>query len=258
MCVLLILKNRVEGWPWVVAANRDEAYARPSRPPRSVRGPIRFFAGSDRTAGGTWLGVNEKGLIAAITNRPGGDRNPERPSRGQVTVAVLMQPDAAAARSYLEDLEQDVTPWRISSLSEDRDLHVVEAPLSGPPTPGYNPFNLFVAHGDDGFVTYNSGGTRVQDVDEGVHILTNDHDLDQLPVDPTLDRTWSVAERGDLIDSLKQFLARHEDAICKHGEEYGTVSSSIVTVGPDFPRDSLYLHAEGSPCTTPFTSYKNN
>ena len=273
MCVLLILKDRAIGWPWVIAANRDEALARPSRPPAAVRGPFRFFAGSDKVAGGTWLGVNERGLVSVITNRPGDVADPRRPSRGHVTVAALLQPDAAAARRLLQDLSKDRCPWKIAGagpdgktgLAGDEDLHVEERPLTDEPPEPYNPFNLFVAHGEEGFVTYHDAGPTFVDVEPGVHILTNHHDLDALPADALLDRigrdrVWRREERDELVATLREALAHHDGVgpddyrICKHGEEYGTVSSTILAVGPEWPGDALFLHADGKPCETRFTS----
>ena len=97
------------------------------------------------------------------------------------------------------------------------------------------------------------------DVAPGLHVLTNHHDLDALPADALLDRVgrdrvWSREERGELVATLKAALATHVGVgpdgyrICKHGEEYGTVSSSILAVGPEFPGDALFLHADGRPC----------
>lgn len=257
MCVLLILKDRLEGHPWVVAANRDEEYDRPSRPPGPVRGPLRLFCGLDLRSGGTWLGVNEKGLIAVITNRPGGDDDPSRPSRGRIPLAVLLQPDLDCAAAVLRDLEKDRTPWTISSWEDGRDRHVAEAPRRSE-TP-YNPFNLFVAQGARGFVAHNDGEIELREVTPGVHTLTNHHDLDRLRAGEILDRigrerVWRREERGELVRTLQEVLGRHDGVgpepyvLCKHGRERGTVSSTILAVGDDFPRDALLLHSEGSPC----------
>lgn len=68
MCLILIAKNRHPTWDLVIAANRDEFYQRPASianywPDRSY-----LLAGRDLNAGGTWLGVDTQGRIAAITN----------------------------------------------------------------------------------------------------------------------------------------------------------------------------------------------
>ncbi len=40
------------------------------------------------------------------------------------------------------------------------------------------------------------------------------------------------------------------DAVCIHGDVYGTVSASLVVVGSD--GEVSYRHAAGRPCVTPF------
>ena len=64
MCVLALL---LEPGRLLVAANRDEAFDRPSAPPAEVEPGI--VAGRDLRAGGTWLGYNNHGLFVAVTNR---------------------------------------------------------------------------------------------------------------------------------------------------------------------------------------------
>ncbi len=69
-------------YPLVVAANRDEFYHRPSTSPTAICSDPLIVAPRDLEAGGTWFGVNGKGLVAAITNIP--DRNAigsRRPAR---------------------------------------------------------------------------------------------------------------------------------------------------------------------------------
>ena len=55
MCTIAIL-FRATDVPLVVAANRDEPYARPTRPPEVI-GPA-IVGGVDALSGGTWLAVN--------------------------------------------------------------------------------------------------------------------------------------------------------------------------------------------------------
>src|SRR5882724_3169822 len=69
MCLLAIFYRMVDDAPLVVGANREEFYARPALPPQILDGPVRAVAGVDAQAGGTWLGVNENGLLVAVTNR---------------------------------------------------------------------------------------------------------------------------------------------------------------------------------------------
>ena len=74
MCTIAIL-IRVADVPVVIAANRDELYARPTRPPE-VLGPA-IVGGVDALSGGSWLAVNRAGRFAAVTNQRALDTPPQ-------------------------------------------------------------------------------------------------------------------------------------------------------------------------------------
>src|ERR1700682_4747780 len=89
MCLLALFFRAVPDAPLVVGANREEFYARGGEPPRLLDGPVRAVAGVDPTAGGTWFGVNEHGLVIALTNRIK-SQPPARPrSRGLLVRDLL-------------------------------------------------------------------------------------------------------------------------------------------------------------------------
>src|SRR5690348_2804963 len=69
MCTIAILSDVVAGAPLVIAANRDEIYARPARPPHVLRDAPRIVGGSDAVGGGTWLAVRADGRFVAVTNQ---------------------------------------------------------------------------------------------------------------------------------------------------------------------------------------------
>ncbi|MCC6782813.1 MAG: NRDE family protein, partial [Planctomycetes bacterium] len=79
MCTLVLLRRPGHAWPLLVAANRDEMRERPWRPP-ARHWPDRpdVFAGLDELAGGSWLGLNDHGVAAAVLNR----RNTLGPAAG--------------------------------------------------------------------------------------------------------------------------------------------------------------------------------
>ena len=83
MCTLIVLHRCVPGRPLVVAANRDEFLSRPAEGPaiREGRGG-RILSPLDLEAGGTWLGLNDRGVFVGLTNlRPhsaGPGRRPDR------------------------------------------------------------------------------------------------------------------------------------------------------------------------------------
>ena len=70
MCLLVVVSRMVPEWPLIVAANRDEQYARPADPVTVLRERPRTLGGRDRLAGGTWLALNEHGVVAGLTNQP--------------------------------------------------------------------------------------------------------------------------------------------------------------------------------------------
>ncbi|MGI9135282.1 MAG: NRDE family protein, partial [Rhodoferax sp.] len=89
----------------LLLSNRDEYYARPTQPLRwwsHNQGP-RILAGQDLQAGGTWLGVNQRGWLAALTNfRSGQTQRTDTPSRGGLVEGFLR--GDADAPTYLQGL----------------------------------------------------------------------------------------------------------------------------------------------------------
>ena len=89
MCLIVFAWRPGHAQPLVVAANRDEFYARPSKPlDQWVEAP-QVFAGRDLEAGGTWLGVGANGRFAALTNIREPRRPPARRSRGELVSDFL-------------------------------------------------------------------------------------------------------------------------------------------------------------------------
>ena len=99
-------------------------------------------------AGGSWLGINDHGLIAAVLNREGtlGPQSDKR-SRGELVLEALDHAEAGDAAGALADLQPDA----------------------------YRPFNLVLAdprtaywlrHGGDGEI-------RVHPIPAGLHMLAS-------------------------------------------------------------------------------------
>src|SRR5437588_7518752 len=97
MCLLALLYRVATDAPVIVGANREEAYARGGEAPRLLHGVCRFVAGVDPVAGGTWLGVNEHGVVVAVTNRPKSEIPPQPRSRGLLVRELLDCSTAADA-----------------------------------------------------------------------------------------------------------------------------------------------------------------
>ena len=67
MFTLIVFRGVDPRFPLVIAANRDERQTRPTREPADLAGGI--CAPIDLVHGGSWIGVNARGLTASITNR---------------------------------------------------------------------------------------------------------------------------------------------------------------------------------------------
>jgi uncharacterized protein with NRDE domain len=112
VCTVVILHRPNHAWPLLLGANRDEMLARPTDPP-GAHWPDRpdLVAGRDREAGGTWLGLNRYGLVAAVLNRPGSlGPAPGKRSRGELPLLALEHATAEDAVAALADL--DGRAWR--------------------------------------------------------------------------------------------------------------------------------------------------
>src|SRR5205814_9459175 len=99
VCLVGMLVQTHPEFPLVVAANRDELPERPAIPTTVLReAPPWILGGRDELAGGTWLAVNEAGVVAGLTNRPtAGERDPDKRSRGELPIALASHASAAEA-----------------------------------------------------------------------------------------------------------------------------------------------------------------
>lgn len=100
MCLILVAYRLHRQRPLVVAANRDEFYARPARPAHWWRNEdgAPVFGGRDVTAKGTWLAVAANGTLAAVTNWTEDRNAPPAPrSRGELATRFLSGGTPAAA-----------------------------------------------------------------------------------------------------------------------------------------------------------------
>ena len=136
MCTLAILRRPDHDWPVIVGANRDEMIDRPSLPPgRHWPDRPEVVAGMDLLAGGSWLGVNDWGVVAAVLNRHGSlGPAPGQRSRGELVLEALDHADAVAAAAALSHLDPAA----------------------------YRSFNLIVADNRDGFWLRHAGGGQIE------------------------------------------------------------------------------------------------
>jgi uncharacterized protein with NRDE domain len=226
MCLILLAYRCHPDADVLMAGNRDEFLRRPAAAPGLVQTGPRIWAGRDLEAGGTWMGRNEYGLMAALTNRRSGEPPPADPrSRGEIVMGLLRQ-----------RRPQDAARW-----------------LADQPHARFRPYSVLFGDGQAfySFSPQDAGEPRL--LDAGIYALSN-ASLD--------DRSWPKVERshrflsehihrsGDrLLAALESFLCDATPADAQAslvpGEEihgvmgaifirsdgYGTVSSSIFTLG---------------------------
>ena len=104
MCLVAVAWRTHPDYPLIVAANRDEFHARPTRPADWWPDRPAIAAGRDLKAGGTWMGVSRSGRFAALTNyREMVQTDDGAPSRGELVADFLDGSMSAAA--YCRDLD---------------------------------------------------------------------------------------------------------------------------------------------------------
>lgn len=110
MCLIILAHQCRPGQPLVVAANRDEFFARPTAPARFWQDHSSLLAGQDLELGGTWLGITRNGRFAAITNSRDPARTAPAPrSRGELTLNFLVGADSP--RDYLHRIAESADAY---------------------------------------------------------------------------------------------------------------------------------------------------
>lgn len=104
MCILFIAVNQHPKYPLIIAANRDEFHQRPTQASHFWERHPNMLAGKDLSAGGTWMGINKAGRIAALTNiRAPGKERENAISRGELVANYLTQ--GQSSEEYLLQLQ---------------------------------------------------------------------------------------------------------------------------------------------------------
>ncbi|ARK23414.1 hypothetical protein SporoP37_01035 [Sporosarcina sp. P37] len=97
MCLLAFQLQSHPKYKLVLMANRDEAYGRPTAPANFWSDHPEILAGRDMEQMGTWLGINKRGKVAALTNY----RDFTLPETGKLSrghiVSSYLQSDVKAA-----------------------------------------------------------------------------------------------------------------------------------------------------------------
>lgn len=257
VCTFILAWQVFEDSPVLVAANRDEAVGRPSHPPDRFSENPAVLAPWDEQAGGTWIGINEYGVLVAITNRWTDTELAAERSRGLLVGDALEHDSAEAAARFAE-----------------RSVEEFE----------YDGFNLVCVDENAAILLEWNGGLGVRNFDPGVHIVVNvgaDGEF-EIPASRSefaerqatntqqamVDLRPEPGERSaEWHDRATEILRDHKYGFCVHGDVaeepsadqseadasdggYGTRSSSLIRVERN--GTTGYRFADGPPCETEF------
>jgi len=246
MCSIVILRQSDSEWPILIGANRDEMVERQSLSPgRHWNQQKHIIAGKDVEAGGTWLGVNDYGLVAAVLNRMDtlGPLKNKR-SRGELVLEALDHADASEALNAIVDIEKD----------------------------SYRGFNMLIADNTNAYwIKSDEGNPIIEyfDIPEGLSMITA-HDrndmsseriktyLDQFSIATAPDPTTSNWTDWELLLGSSYSKSNNPlSAMCvKTDMGFQTVSSSLIAL-PNFEpklalKKPIFRFCPSSPDITPF------
>jgi uncharacterized protein with NRDE domain len=223
MCTLLFAYKTFSQSPLCLASNRDEFLDRPAAGfHRWLRDGEDILAPLDVQAGGTWIGVNTHGVVAAITNRFGVPPKRDRHSRGALVPRALTFTNAESALLDLEDLNAGL----------------------------FNPFHLLIADRHSAGIGW-SDGRRVHraPVEPGMHVLTErSFGASFRSREDNLRHALVLADSPDALTPLLQTRPSAKAAGARIDIEefnYGTRSSTLVRMSED--GSFRIQHAMGPP-----------
>jgi uncharacterized protein with NRDE domain len=91
MCLVIVAWRQHSKFPLIVAGNRDEFHARPTRDAHWWPDHPDIVGGRDLQAAGTWLALHRDGRFATVTNyRDAAPPSPKKRSRGHLVTDFLL------------------------------------------------------------------------------------------------------------------------------------------------------------------------
>lgn len=227
MCLIAFAWRPSHAQPLIVAANRDEFYARPTQPLAQWADAPQVYAGRDLEAGGTWLGITADGRFAALTNI----RNPSLPlghrSRGEL-VAQFLTSDTPI-EDYLADVAQRAAEYGgFNLLVGDRErLYYLNGASPEPRLLGQGVYGLSNAGLDTPWPKVKKAKTALS---------TQLDDPDQLALmallsDPTTAPTAELPDTGVSLETEKLL-----SSLFIASPNYGTRASTVLIVNADGSR----------------------
>ena len=110
MCTSVILFRKEHAWPLLIGSNRDEKLSKKSKFP-AKHWPKQFpniIGGYDEEKGGTWIAINNNGLVSIIHNRSlEKNNNIIKRTRGHIILELLNFEKIEDSIKYLQNLNQN-------------------------------------------------------------------------------------------------------------------------------------------------------
>jgi uncharacterized protein with NRDE domain len=234
MCLIVFSLNHHPDYKLIVAANRDEFYARKTAPASFWPGQPSILGGRDLEACanekscGTWLGITRSGRIGMLTNyRDPANIDPQAPSRGRLVSDFLA--GSADPLDYLKDV-------------------VLRAGQ-------YNGFNL-VAGDPNRLLYYSNYGQDIRTLEAGLYGLSNH----------LLETPWPKVQRAKLRigNLMKQPVPDPEALLSALFDDETAPDDQLPDTGVGIERErmlsSVFIKSPsyGSRCSTVVMVDKSN
>ncbi|MBC6425041.1 MAG: NRDE family protein [Ekhidna sp.] len=199
MCLITFAFNTHPEYRFILTANRDEFYARPTRPANWWEDHPEIFGGRDLLAMGTWMGINKNGRFAAVTNyRDIKNIKSDAKTRGDLPTDFLLSTDSPEAYAL--------------KVREKRDK--------------YNGFNLIVL--DEEMAYTGSHSEDSYQLGFGIYGLSN----------ALLDTPWPKVEKAkSAFECLIQKKFKLEDLISLIDDTETAADGLLPDTGLDYERE---------------------
>lgn len=221
MCLILFAYQKHPIYKLIVAANRDEAYKRPTASAQFWQDNPEILAGRDLEKMGTWMGMTKGGRFSALTNyRDPNETTAGKRTRGELVSNALSFPGEIS--DYMEGLTMNDSMY-----------------------PGYN----LLAGNAEELYYYSNVGKALLKLEPDVYGLSNH----------LLDTAWPKVKSGkeglekllllgenDLINELFQLLSNEEQAPDESLPDTGVSLEIERILSPLFIKSEGY----GTRCST--------
>lgn len=210
MCLIVLAIDVSEEFPLIFLSNRDEFYQRPTEN-MHWWDDQDILAGKDLQAGGTWLAINSKKQIAAVTNYrdPHHFKN-DAPTRGNIPVDIL--------HSNFENFEDYV------KIHQD-----IWSEMNG--------FNLLYHDGKSTYY-YSNISKQIEILKPGIHAISN----------AFLNTPWpKVIHSKEILRKLidnKRFEDDELLSLLKNSEKYSEESLPETGVGIEMEKVLSAIHIQ--------------